>query len=698
MNCLGDARARFDRFTVLMHKGISSLHTHGFRATARKIRPKLRPVPVPEDQRPWYPEPSGTAVDSVPYDEQPEITIVVPVFNHWRATRECLRALAAAPPSRSIEVVLVDDGSTDETQREAKKIHGLRYVRRTSNDGFIAACSDGAATARGEFVAFLNNDTTPQPGWLDALADTLDGHPDAGLVGAQLLDARGRVQEAGGIVFDDGTAVNYGRGYAPNDPRVSFLREVDYCSGAAILIQRRLFERLGGFDRRYLPAYYEDTDLAFAVRAAGLRVIYQPRARVVHAEGTSAGTDTRHGVKAYQLRNQTVFAQKWASILQQQPSPGDDVDVAATRRATPTVLVIDGQTPHPEFDSGSMRLVNAMRLLCQEGAHVVFWPIDRAYDGEATRVLQSLGIETLYAPYAASIGSLLRARGSHIDTIVACRYHVAREVLPMARKLAPDAKVVFDSVDLHFLREGRQAELTGDASLRRLAARTRRLELDVVARSDATLVVSPAEADVLKAAVPGAQVHVLSNIHDVAGRGPGFTARTDIVFVGGFRHLPNADGVRWFLSEVFPHVRSRLPNVRFHCIGSGPPEDILALGSTSGVTIHGHVPELHPFMDKVRVSVAPLRFGAGVKGKINMSLAHGQPVVTTSVGVEGMHLQHEVDVMVADDPLGFADCVVRLYEDEDLWNKLAANGLMNVERHFSMEVAGDIVRRVLLAP
>jgi glycosyltransferase involved in cell wall biosynthesis len=328
----------------------------------------------------------------------------------------------------------------------------------------------------------------------------------------------------------------------------------------------------------------------------------------------------------------------------------------------------------------------------------MFWPIDRAYDGDATRTLQSLGVETFHAPFAGSVASLLRARGSRIDTILACRYHVAHEILPIARKLAPKARIVFDSVDLHYLRERRQAELTGDAALLRLAAHTRRMELNVVASSDATIVVSPAEAAEVISALPGSQVHILSNIHEVAGRGPRFAARKDIVFVGGFRHLPNADGVRWFLSEVFPIVRSRLPQVQFHCIGNGPPEDVLALASTPGVNIHGHVAELDPFMENVRLSIAPLRFGAGVKGKINMSLAHGQPVVATSVGVEGMHLRHDVDVLVADDPATFASCVVRLYEDEHLWNRLATNGLKNVEQHFSMTAARDVIRRVLLAP
>ena len=457
-----------------------------------------------------------------------------------------------------------------------------------------------------------------------------------------------------------------------------------------------MFESLGGFDRRYMPAYYEDTDLAFAVRSVGLRVVYEPRARVLHVEGASAGTDTTRGMKAFQVTNQGVFAEKWRTELQAHPAPGLDLDAASTWRTTPTVLIVDGETPHPDVDSGSVRLVNIMRLLREEGAHVVFWPIDRRYDGRATELLQSLGVETFYAPSAASLAGFLRERGLRIDTVMACRYHVAREVLPLVRKHAPSARLVFDTVDLHYVRESRQAELENDATLRRLAGHTRRLELDVVTRSDATLVVSTAEVGLLSNESPQAHLAVLSNVHEISGRGADYSSRAGLVFVGGFRHLPNVDAVRWFVTDIFPLIQEQIPEVRFHCIGAGVPPEIAELAETDGVEIHGHVADLDPFMDTVRVSVAPLRFGAGVKGKINMSLAHGQPVVATRLAVEGMHLTDDWDVLVADGPAEFAACVVRLYNDRVLWERLAENGLSNVEAHFSMEVARDVVRRELL--
>ena len=207
---------------------------------------------------------------------------------------------------------------------------------------------------------------------------------------------------------------------------------------------------------------------------------------------------------------------------------------------------------------------------------------------------------------------------------------------------------------------------------------------------------SDVERTLLASEAPDADVQVLSNLHRVADRGRGFDEREDLVFVGGFRHPPNVDAVMWFAQEVFPLVREQLPQVRFHCIGADTPAQITALGRLPGITVHGHVPDLDPYMDGARLALAPLRYGAGVKGKVNLSMAHGQPVVATACAVEGMHLHAGEDVLVADDAAGFAAAVMRLYRDEVLWQKLARNGLANVERHFSLEAARETVRRVLL--
>lgn len=693
---LADARFIVHRGLGLIRRGWTSLRTRGWRTTVARVCAQFhRATPLPAHAL-YAPAAAPFAPFAIATSETPVASIVIPVYDQFAHTLTCLRALAAHPPKTAFEVIVVDDGCSDETITAQPQIVGVRYHRRAQNGGFIAACNDGASLARGDVLVFLNNDTIPQPGWLDALIGTFAESPDAGLVGAQLIYPDGRLQEAGGVVFADGSGWNYGKFESPEDPRFAYLRDCDYASGAAIAIPRALFVALGGFDTRYAPAYYEDTDLAFAVRAAGKRVLYQPASRVIHAEGGTAGTDTGVGTKAYQIRNRERFAEHRREALTQQLPANTVPTPARLHRKQKQILIIDAQTPRPDHDSGSLRLVNLMRLLREEGAHVVFLPADRHRVEPYATQLQHLGVEAWHAPFAARPPAWLREHGSRFDAVMVSRHYVASEFLPLLRTHAPQARLIFDTVDLHYLRERRGAEVAGDAALARAAERTRALELAVIAKSDTTLVVSEIERALLRADAPDARVELLSNLHRIAGAGLPFAQRRDLVFVGGFRHPPNVDAVRWFVQEAFPSIHARLPDLRFHCIGSHTPPEIETLAAQPGVIVHGHVADIDPFMDGSRIAIAPLRYGAGVKGKINLSMAHGQPVVATSCAVEGMHLRDGEDVLVADDPQAFADAVVRLYEDEALWNALARNGLASVERNFSLEAARETVRAVFL--
>ncbi|AJQ86760.1 glycosyltransferase [Xanthomonas oryzae] len=695
---LADARYLFNRVLGLIHRSMASMRTRGWRATWQRIRVHTQAPPVALGTPLWLPQPAPFAAFALPHSAAPRVSVVIPVYNHIAHTLACLRSLAAHPPLVDVEIIVVDDGSSDATAEQLPQVAGLHYHLRASNGGFIAACNDGIALARGDFVVLLNNDTIPQPGWLDRLIDTFAQHPSAGLIGAQLVYPDGRLQESGGVVFGDGSAWSYGRFESSDDPRYAYVRAMDYCSGAAIALPRTLLQTLGGLDRRYMPAYYEDTDLAFAVRAAGYHALVQPASVVVHDEGTSNGTDTRTGVKAYQVRNQGVFAEKWQQALKAQLPVGTVPGPALLHRGQRQVLILDECVPQPDRDSGSLRQFNLIRLLREEGAHVVFVPTRREHAGRHTQALQQLGVEVWYAPFLEGVGSWLRTHGARFAVVLLVRHHVAHACLPLLKQYAPQARTLFDTVDLHYLRERRGAEVAGDANLLRGAERTRLRELEIMAATDVTLLVSAAEQVQLRTDAPHIRTALLSNLHDVAGSGHSFAQRRDLVFVGGFRHPPNVDAVQWFISAIFPQVRAQLPDVVFHCIGADLPDALKLLADECpGVQLHGHVPDLVPFMDSARIAVAPLRFGAGVKGKINLSMAHGQPVVGTTCAVEGMHLRDGEDVCVADDANAFAAAIVRLYQDAALWQRLADNGLRNVAEYFSLDAARATVRALFIA-
>ena len=678
----------------LATRALHVLRTEGAGVLAKKLRRRLQVVAF----RPQAPQliravPPFTPLSLPATGDGPLASIILPTCGKFSYTYHCLAALIAAGDATSFEVILIDDDPQGDTTARLKAYGNLRVLKNQENLGFVHSCNRGAAAARGQFLVFLNNDTQVQPGWLDALLDTFADQPDAGLVGSRLIYPDGRQQEAGGIVFRDGSAWNYGQLDDPYRPEYSYLREPDYVSGAALAIRRDLFERLGGFDPLFAPAYYEDTDLAFRVRAAGYRVYYQPWSQVLHFEGVTAGRDETkpQGMKRFQAINQAKFFERWRSVLADHGARDQDLERQKERRVRRRAFLVDVYVPTPDRESGSLRLVNLIALLQELGFKVTFAAANLEAPAPYVANLQRQGVEVLYRPYVKSIARHLRAQGGDYDLVILSRADAAAKVMREARRHCPRARIVFDTVDLHFLREQRLAALTGDPRTRRLAERRRREELGLIAQADTTLVVSAVERDLLAREAPQAEVRVLSNIHRLPGCRAPFPARRDIFFIGAFAHPPNTDAVLWFCRDILPLILAAEPDLRFSIIGADPPAPVRALASAS-VRVLGHVPEVTSFLDGCRLSVAPLRYGAGVKGKINQSLAYGLPVVATSQAVEGMFLEDGKSVLVADEPMAFATAVLRLYRDQELWERLSAGGLAVMEAHFGFAAA----RRALI--
>jgi GT2 family glycosyltransferase len=665
------------------------LKTEGASALVAKLRRRFATTPLRVDRKPELlrlDDPCGDLVLHTNLD--PLVSIIIPVHNQWPVTARCLAMLGRYPGDIPLEVLVVDDASHDETPLRLARCENLRVITNRRNLGFVRACNRGAGAALGKHLVFLNNDTQVQPGWLDKLVRTFEQNPEAGLVGSRLIYPDGRQQEAGAIIFEDGSAWNYGHLDDPYKPQYSYVREPDYVSGAALAIRRDLFERLGGFDEHFAPGYYEDADLAFRVRAAGYRVYYQPLSRVVHFEGVSAGTDEHAGtgMKRFQAINRQKFLDRWRDELASHGVRGEDLERQKERHVRRRAFVVDVYMLTPDRESGSLRMVNLFAILQELGYKVTFAATNLEAPEPYVSDLQMRGVEVLYRPYVKSIERHLKANGAIYDLVILSRADSAAKVMSAARRHCLNARIVYDTVDLHFLRERRLAELTGDKATRAVAERRRREELGYITQADTTLVVSPVEQDLLAREAPDADVRIVSNIHRIFGNRRPFAERRDLFFIGAFAHPPNTDAVLWFCREIFPLVLSEEPTLRFSVIGADPPAQVRALASDS-VRILGHVADVTPFFDGCRLSVAPLRYGAGVKGKVNQSLAYGLPVVATTQAAEGMFLVDGESVLLADDPRAFAEAVVRLYRNPVLWERLSKGGLAVMEQHFSFAAA-----------
>ena len=627
--------------------------------------------------------------------EKPLVSVVIPVYGKIEYTLMCLKSIQEHLPEVEFEIIIVDDKSRDNTVTELSKVRGIKLVLNTENLGFIRSCNRGAEHAEGQYLCFLNNDTKVCPGWLDELVRTFHEFPGAGLVGSKFIYPNGTLQEAGGIIWQDGSAWNFGRNQDPQLPVYNYAREVDYCSGASIMVPKALFEELRGFDEYYLPAYCEDSDLALKVRDKGHRVIYQPMSTIIHFEGITSGTDTSQGTKAYQIENSKKLFERWKHHLKGHQAPGMDVDEAKDRRATRRVLVIDHCTPTPNNDAGSVTVFNLMMLLREMDFQVTFIPEDNfLFMPEYTTALQRVGIEVLYAPYVTSVQQHLKDHGERYALALLFRPMVVERHLKTIRTLCPKVKVLFHTVDLHFLRMSREAELQSDKAKQKAAVEMKQRELAAIRASDASIVHSTAELELLRSELPDAKLHLFPLIMDVQGTSKTFSERRDIVFVGGYQHTPNVDAVQYFVKEIMPQLRSRLSRVRFHAVGSKPPPEIQALASED-VIITGFVEDLAPLLAKMRVSIAPLRYGAGIKGKIGLAMALGLPVVATPLAAEGMSLTDGENILVADDEEAFADTVAKIYKDEALWNRISRNGLEFADNAWGAEAACKILNEIL---
>ena len=652
---------------------------------------------------------------------EPRVSIVIPCWNKAELTLSCLQSLQATTDPALFEVILVDNGSTDATVNLARAA-GRRFtvVRNDDNVGFGPACNQGAARARGDIVLFLNNDTVLMPGWLEPLVAALDEDEALGAVQPKLLFPDGRLNDAGGLVFGGGEPWIYGKGNPePDAPEFSCRRAPDYASGACLAVRKTAFDEVGGFDDRFAPAYYEDTDLSFALRAAGWRVLYEPASRVVHLEGGTAGTDLSQGIKRTQVGNAVKFAQKWGTELALRPAlrpdlvedwaqrpqggfgPGEtmpgrgpgalDAARAGAARAL-SVLVLDPFMPVYDRASGGLRTFTLLRCLRRLGHAVTFYALaggSRHYADEVGR----LGIPCYGGDrrdtvdrghrYAQTVWplpeTLLAAR--HFDAIVVSPWQTAELLLPTLRRHAPDATLIVDTNDVHWVRLERAAERGIDVADR---VEARRREIAVYGQADRVVCVTEDDAAAVRSEVPGADIVVVPNAHPELDAGPGFDERRGCLFVGNFNHPPNHDALAWWRDEIGARVAVELPGVGLRVVGNDPAGDAAAMAG-EGIDVVGVVASTLPYLHQARVSVAPLRYGAGMKGKVGEALAAGLPVVLTSVAAEGMGLVDGEHVLVADTAADFAQCVARLHEDEELWYRLRRAGRDHLLQHFGVE-------------
>ena len=631
----------------------------------------------------------------IPQWDNPQVSIVIPVYNQFEYTYLCIQSIIKNSGEIHYEILIADDGSNDLTVDIEQVISGLCVIRNAENLRFLKNCNNAAKYAKGKYILFLNNDTQVQENWLAPLIELIERDRTIGMVGSKLVYPDGRLQEAGGIIWKDGSAWNYGNRSDPALPEYNYVKEVDYISGAAIMICHELWKEIGGFDERFTPAYCEDSDLAFEVRKHGYKVMYQPKSVVVHFEGISNGTDTSSGQKAYQVTNQKKFYEKWKDVLQTNHLPNGVKPFLARDRAVDrkVLLMIDHYVPQFDRDAGSKTVFQYLQMFVMEGFSVKFIG-DNFYPHQPyTDTLQQIGVEVLYGPYYAKHWKTwLTENGEDIGYVFLNRPHISIKYIDELRKYTK-AKIVYYGHDLHFLREKREYDLCGDVALLKSSQQWEEKELQLMRAADMSYYPSCVEVEEIHKIAPDVKVKAIPAylFADVQPTDYDYAARQNLMFIGGFRHRPNVDAVIWLANEIMPRLLELLPDVCIYILGSNPPEEVVKLNN-SHLQVKGFVTdqELEEYYQNCRLSIVPLRYGAGIKGKVIEAMRYGMPVMTTSIGAEGIQNADSI-LEIADDAKAFAEKLAALYQNADELCARSEASYRYVRENFSFENAKQVI-------
>ena len=579
------------------------------------------------------------------------------------------------------EVILVDDYS-NENQEFSSCLHNIKIIRNEKNLGFLLSCNVGALCATGEYLVFLNNDTQVDKNWLYASLSLLK-NKNIGAVGSKLLYPNGNLQEAGGIIWNDASGCNYGKGDYPVLPEYNYVREVDYCSGASLITPKTVFNKLGGFSEEFEPAYYEDTDYCFRLKAAGLKVFYQPDSVVYHYEGLSCGTNLNEGVKSYQLKNASFFRQKWKHQIINHLEPQSRFEgkykSANSHGARKSILVIDSYVPRFDRESGSNRLLNIIKILKDLEYHVIFFPDNEFGEQPYTQILCQLGVEVIFKideSYSTLVE--LKKRIQLIDFAWICRPQLFKKYYKYLSQ-NKNLFLIYDTIDLHFQRIKREWELKGSSSKKLEKKWKKYLNLEKKCSRNAHLTITVTEDECSIAKEWGAHSDVIPNIHNaIDHHSLNFEDRSGILFIGSYLHPPNVDAVMWLCEEIMPIIWGFDRKITLTLLGSNPTNEVLNLRNEN-VIVPGFVENVEPYFGSSKVFIAPLRYGAGMKGKVGQSLAFGLPVVTTKIGAEGMGLVNGKNVLIADNCEGISQCLLSIYNDQEKWCKFSNEAISHIE-------------------
>ena len=641
-------------------------------------------------------------------EPEPEVSIIIPVHNQLLYTLNCLCAISECNDNVSKEIILVNDCSTDNTQNVISQIKGILLINNTENLGFLKSANTAIRQAKGSYIYLLNNDTKVHNNYLTSLLSVFQTQSNVGAVGSKLIFGNNSLQEAGCLVFKNKVIVNRGATQSIDAPQFNFLRTVDYVSGCSLLFKRQDSKgNLNLFDEVYAPAYYEENDLCMRLKhRQGLDTYYQPQSEVIHYENVSY---QKHHSNKHNLikKNSVIFYEKWQNFLENIWKEGDDFyRINDDAQYDKCILVAEEYMPKFDQDSGSNRFTEIIKILVNNN-HKIYLLIKNEFSADDTdyiKKFQDLGVEVIREYLTPERKIIRKAKQlqqikNSVDYIWIFRPEGYEYYNEFIKPIGFRAKIIYDMVDLHYLRFSREKAyfFKNKATLKR-EKEVCELERKAFLRADAIVAISDHEKEILAIEkISTEKIFIVSNIHSLKKnlRQKSFHDREGLIFIGSFLHKPNVDSVLYLHDEIMPLVWKQNPDIKVYIVGGNAPEEITTLDSER-FRILGYQKEIDNLFTSAKAMVAPLRYGAGVKGKIGQALEYQLPVISTKIGVEGMKLTPNIHALVAEisDPEAFANYILDIYSNEKKWIELY-EGSKDGLQYFSTENQEKNIKNLL---
>ena len=633
-----------------------------------------------------------------PVYEEPLVSIIVPAFNQYKYTIHCLYSILRTVKKIPYEVILADDASTDETENIREHVKNLNVVPMMQNVGFIKNCNNAAKQAKGKYIWFLSNSTQVLPNTLRNLLDTFEIEDKIGAVGSKSIFPNFALNEAGGIIYSDGSGYNYGTGDSNFlKQKFNYLKEVDYCSGVSLLVDRNLWKELGGFDERY-TTYYEEPDLCFRIRQKGYKIIYQPKSVLIHFELSNQKSSTMQLIE----ENQAIFCEKWQDELSLQTDiPTDNFQARDRSQDKPVILFCDENILKPDKNDVDLSTLHYLQMFVNMGFNVKFlaknYVFKSVYDKSLERyaeAIQQLGVEIIRADY---IADWLLKYGKYVSYLYINKSLVYKYYESLFKVYIPHTFFMFNGQVVEYKKEAERALKSSNRELKYSAIRTQELEQGVWESADCIFYHTSEDVGAVLSYKPDLNVcRTPMFLYENSEKPYSYNAnfRRDIMFVGDLNDSATTSSLVFFIDKIFPVVQKHIPGIQLFISGFNLPKELMPRRSDDILFVD--YDELHILYPKVRLSIAPQTTKNSFHLSVVQSMQNGIPVVASKQAIDGIKNDQGL-IVAANSGLEFANTLISLYKDTNKLNGISMGLRRYLEAHFLIGSARHIFEKILLS-